>query len=169
MLNHRLWRRLIILAAGLFLGGLVFGGILMPRTAFTHATTRAAKAAATQCSQATLQGTYVFAVDGVQIVGRDRVPFALAGWATFDGRGHLHAIFSLSANGKITRLLRLTGTYTVRPDCTATETDTDVTGAVTHYDDFTTPDGSLASFVQTDPGVVSSGVGFRGTGKRVGN
>jgi hypothetical protein len=39
MPNHRLRRRLIILASGLFLGGLVLGGLLMPRTAFTHATT----------------------------------------------------------------------------------------------------------------------------------
>jgi Tannase and feruloyl esterase len=39
MPNHPFWRRLILLASGLFLGGLVLGSFLMPSTAFTHATT----------------------------------------------------------------------------------------------------------------------------------
>src|SRR2546421_801821 len=40
MPTHRLWQRLIILASGLFLGGLVLGSLLMPTTAFTQATTQ---------------------------------------------------------------------------------------------------------------------------------
>jgi hypothetical protein len=169
MLNHPLWRRLISLAAGLFLGGLVLGGILMPGTAFTHATTLqggAVKAVETQCSLATLQGTYVSAFDGVQIVGSDRVPFTIAVVETFDGKGHIHGIYSGSANGKVfAHQVRFTGTYTVKPDCTATETDTDATGSVDHYDDFTTPDGSLITGVQTDPGSMSASVLSRGTSK----
>jgi hypothetical protein len=144
----------------------------MPGTAFTQSTTPqggAAKAAEAQCSLATLHGTYVIAADGVQIVGSDRVPFALAAVQTYDGRGHAHGIASVSANGKITGFHRFTGTYTVKPDCTITETDTDVTGFVSHYDEFTTPDGSLFTFVQTDPGVVSAAVASRGTGQRAGN
>jgi hypothetical protein len=117
---------------------------------------------------ATLNGTYVFAFDGVQIVGRDRVPTAFAGLGTFDSRGHVHGVFSQSVNGKITHLNRYTGTYTVKPDCTVTETDTDVTGAVFHFDEFAAPDGSLFAFVETDPGVVTSGYESRGMGKRVG-
>src|SRR5690242_8668541 len=112
------WRRFIIFASGLLLGGLVLGGILMPRTAFSQSTTPqggTAKAAAAQCSQATVKGTYVFAADGVLIVGSDRVPFALAGVGTFDGKGNGHIVASQSANGKITRLFSLTAKYTVKP------------------------------------------------------
>jgi hypothetical protein len=46
-----------------------------------------------------------------------------------------------------------------------TETDTDQTGAVAHYDEFLTPDGSLLTFVETDPGFVAAGVLSRGTDK----
>jgi hypothetical protein len=113
---------------------------------------------------ATLKGTYVFALDGVLIVGSDRVPTAFAGLGMFDGHGHVHGVFSQSVNGKIMRLNRYTGTYTVKSDCTATETDRDVTGAVFHFDEFTAPDGSLFAFVETDSGVVTSGVESRGTG-----
>src|SRR5437764_11624842 len=101
MPNSLFWRRLIIFASGLLLGGLVLGGILVPRTAFTQSTTLergAAKAAEAQCSLATLKGTYVFTFDGVQIVGSDRVPLASAGVATYDGQGHLHGVLSQSVN-----------------------------------------------------------------------
>lgn len=168
MLNSPFWRRLIIFASCLFLGGLVLGGILMPRAAFTHSTTpqeRAAKAAEVQCSVATLKGTYVFAFDGHHIMGREHVLFALAGWASYDGRGHSRGVVSESVNGKISRLHHYTGTATVKPDCTATETVRDVTGVVSHYDEFITPDGSLVAFIQTDPGAVSSGTASRGTDK----
>src|SRR5437870_4344445 len=99
MPNSLFWRRLIIFASGLLLGGLVLGGIMMAGTAFTQSTTlqgRAAKAAEAQCSLATLHGAYVFTFDGVQIVGSDRVPFAYAGLATYDGQGHLHGVLSQS-------------------------------------------------------------------------
>jgi|SRR5579884_2151736 hypothetical protein len=169
MLNQRLWRRLIILAAGLFLAGLV----LLSGTAFTHATPsqgRAARAAAIQCSLATLHGTYVNAADGFGIQGSDRVPFALAAWETFDGKGHIQGIYSGNSNGKVfAHQVRFTGTYTVNPDCTATETDKDATGSVDHYDDYTTPDGSLITSVDTDPGIVSASVLTRGTGQQAGN
>jgi hypothetical protein len=38
---------------------------------------------------------------------------------------------------------------------------------VTHYDLFIAPDGSMLTFVQTDPGAVASGFALRGTAKRV--
>jgi hypothetical protein len=167
MLTSPFRRRLILLASGLFLGGIVLGSLLMPRSAFSQATTPqgVAKAAAAQCSVATFKGTYVFAADGVQVVGKDRVPFAIAGLGTYDGSGNTQATYSVSANGQISRYIHLTGTYTVKPDCTATETDKDTTGAVSHFDEWITPDGSLASFVQTDTGTVLSGYESRGTGK----
>jgi hypothetical protein len=171
MLNRPLWR-LIIFASALSLGVLVLGGFMMPRTAFTQATTpqRVARAAAGQCSLATAHGTYVSAFDGFEIVGSDRVPFAIAVVQTFDGKGHIQGVFSGNSNGKVfAHQVHFTGTYTVKPDCTATETDMSALGTVDHFDDFIRPDGSLITSVATDPGVVSSGVLSRGTGQQAGN
>ena len=96
----------------------------------------------------------------------DRVPFALAAFATYDGKGHIQGVFSANANGKVVaHQVRFTGTYTVKPDCTTLETDKDAFGNVYHFDDYITPDGSLITSVQTDPGMVSSTVLSRGTGK----
>jgi hypothetical protein len=165
MSNHLSQRRLIVLASGLLLGGLVLSGILMPRTAFTQSTTPqqgVTKATVAKCSVATLQGMYVFAAQGVLIVGKDRVPFAFAGVETYDGHGHVQGISSQSVDGKITRHVRFTGTVTVNPDCTTTETDKDDTGAVSHFDEFIVPDGSRIAGFQTDPGVVLSAVASRG-------
>jgi hypothetical protein len=136
----------------------------MSNSASTQAATQAvAKPPAGQCSNATLKGTYVFAFDGYEITASDRVPFAEAGNGVYDGKGHMHGLVSQSANGQITRKIQYTGTYTVHSDCTATETDT-VPGAVFHFDEFITLDGSQFSIIETGPGVVVSGVESRGTG-----
>ena len=165
MFTYRFWRRLIILASGLVLGSLVLGALLMSNSASTQAATQAvAKSSAGQCSNATLKGTYVFANDGYQITASDRVPFAEAGNGVYDGKGHVQGLVSVSTNGQITRLSHYTGTYTVNPDCTVTETDT-TSGGTLHFDEFVRPDGSLFTLVETDPGVVASGSESRGTGK----
>jgi hypothetical protein len=119
-----------------------------------------------QCSLATLHGTYLFAYDGVQIKGRDHLPYAAAGYEVYHGNGTVTGVFSVSQNGKITRNLRLSGTYTVKADCTGTVTYPDI-GA--HYDQFVAPDGSMFTFLETNPGFVGSGSEFRGTAKRVGD
>jgi hypothetical protein len=159
-----LWRRLILLASGLVLGSLVLGGLLLASTALPHATTQAtAQAAAGKCAASTLNGTYVFAQDGYQIVGKDRIPFAAAGSETYDGHGT--GVFSQSINGKSSRFAHYTIAVTVHSDCTATQTGTDQTGASVHFDFFLSPDGSKFTFVETDPGFVASGVATRGTNK----
>jgi hypothetical protein len=113
-----------------------------------------------------MQGMYVAAPTGFGIVGNDRVPFAIAVVQTFDGKGHIQGVFSANANGKVVaHQVRFTGTYTVKPDCTGTQTLMPAPGNAEHFDTFTTPDGSLITSVQTDPGVVSSTVLSRGTGK----
>src|SRR5215208_1311034 len=40
-----------------------------------------------KCSNATLEGTYLFAADGVEIKGNEQLPFANAGYDVFDGNG----------------------------------------------------------------------------------
>ena len=122
-------------------------------------------AAGAKCSEATLDGRYLFAYDGYEIKGNKKVPFAVAGYEVYDGNGHVKGVASTSVNGKITRKEPFSGTYTVKADCTGTVTYKDGT----RYDLFITPDGSTYTFLQSNPGVVVSGVEQRGTATRIGD
>jgi hypothetical protein len=93
-----------------------------------------------KCSKATLHGTYLFAQNGVEIKGNDQRPFAIAGYDVFDGNGE------------------------VKGNCTGTFTFTNGT----RYDMFIAPDGSMFTFVRTNPAFVTSGFEQRGSAKRVG-
>ena len=122
--------------------------------------------AVAKCSKATLHGTYLFAHDGVVTGGPDKGPFAVAGYDVFDGNGKLDTVFSANFSGQITRKEHApTSTYTVKADCTGTITSTDGSQS----DLFIAPDGSMFTFVQTDPSTVTSGVELQGTAKRVGD
>jgi hypothetical protein len=120
-----------------------------------------------RCSEATLDGRYLFAFDGSITEGEDQGPFAVAGYQVFDGDGKSKGVSSFSVNGKITENQPFSSTYEVKADCTATQV---VEAAITtEYDLFIAPDGSMYTFVQTDPGTVASGFDLqRGTAKRVG-
>ena len=117
-----------------------------------------------KCSVATLEGTYLFAQNGVEIKGNDQRPFAIAGYDVFDGNGEVKGLASANFNGKITRKEPLPGTYTVKANCTGTLTFTNGT----RYDIFIAPDGSMFTFVRTNPEIVSAGFEERGSAKRVG-
>jgi hypothetical protein len=124
-------------------------------------------AGAKKCSEATLHGTYLFAFNGVEIKGNnDQVPFAIAGYAVFDGNGKERGVASSNSNGQVTRNERVSATYTVKADCTGTVTFRDDS----QIDLFIAPDGSKFAFVQTKPSkLVASGFEPRGTAKRVGD
>jgi hypothetical protein len=124
-------------------------------------------AGAKECSEATLQGTYLFAQDGVEIKDNDQLPFAIAGYDVFDGNGEVKGLASTNVNGKITRKEPFSGTYTVKANCTGTVTFTD--GAGTQGDVFIAPDGSMFTFVRTNPEFVAAGLDPRVTAKRVGD
>lgn len=124
---------------------------------------RAADEAAA-CSPATLQGTYLFAYDGVRIEGGERRPFAVAGYEVYDGKGGMRAVVTASDGGAPKRNVRTLGVYTVAADCTGTVTYADGT----RYDVFLAPDGSRFVFVQTNPGTVAAGTEPRATAQRVG-
>jgi hypothetical protein len=119
-----------------------------------------------KCSEATLKGTYPFAFDGVEIKGNnDQLPFAIAGYGVFDGNGKEKSIVSSNFNGEVTRKEHISGTYTLKADCTGTLTFADGS----QIDMFIAPDGSMFTFVQTKPSeLVGSGFQPRGTAKRVG-
>jgi hypothetical protein len=121
-------------------------------------------AARAKCSKATLDGTYPFAFDGVKIRGNDKVPFAIAGYAVFDGNGKEKSVVSSNFNGEVSRKQPISGTYTVKGDCTGTLTFADGS----QIDLFIAPDGSMFTFVQTKPSeLVGSGFQPRGTTQRV--
>src|SRR5829696_8815188 len=122
------------------------------------------KATGAKCSEATLHGTYLFAQNGVEIKGNDQRPFAIAGYDVFDGNGEVKGVASGNFNGETFRNESGSGTYSVKANCTGTFTFTNGT----RYDMFIAPDGSMFTFVRTNPEFVTSGSELRGTAKRVG-
>jgi hypothetical protein len=130
-------------------------------------------AGAKKCSEATLNGTYLLGYDGVAITGGKRgkqVPFAVAGYAVFGGNGNVEQVFSVNFNGDVSSNERLSGgTYDVKANCTGTSTFK-ARGGPYKADLFISPDGSMYTFVQTNPSeLVASGFTLRGTAKRVGD
>jgi hypothetical protein len=120
-----------------------------------------------KCSKATLDGTYLFANDGVDISGNKQVPFAAAGYDVFDGNGKIDSVASINFNGQVVRKVHASGTYTVKADCTGTVTFAGPDAP--RLDLFIAPDGSKFTQVGTSPSeVVASGFELRATAKRVG-
>jgi hypothetical protein len=123
-------------------------------------------ASGAKCSEATLDGTYLFAEDGFILTGNDQTPFALAGYEVYNGNGKVRGVQSGNFGGEVSRKERFTGTYTVNADCTATVTYPD--GEPFRYDLFVAPDGSKFTLVQVSPSEwVTSAFEVRGTAKRV--
>jgi hypothetical protein len=117
-----------------------------------------------KCSKATLDGTYLFAFNGVEIKGDEQRPFAIAGYDVFDGNGEVKGVASGNFNGEVFRKDPFTGTYTVKANCTGTVAYRDGP----QIDVFIAPDGSKLAFVRTDPEFVGAGFDSQVTAKRVG-
>ena len=152
-------------AAGVLLLLVGFVGVLAIGTGYAKDENKDENASRAKCSEATLDGTYLFAYDGFVIKDNEKVPFALAGYEVFDGNGHVKGVATTNVNGKVTSKEPFSGTYTVKTDCTGTVRYTDGT----QYDQFIAPDGSMVTFVQTKPSEwVSAGLEQRGSAKQVG-
>lgn len=153
-LRMRPGRRLIV---GVGVGALTAVGCLVWVNGGLAQASSGVSDAKAACSLATLHGTYNFASDGVQVAPRRGAgPFAYAGLVTYDGRGGVKQVVTISSNGVITRNLRETGRYTVHANCTESEVDRGG-GTTQHYESFLRPDGSEFAFIQTDRGIVSAG------------
>jgi hypothetical protein len=132
-------------------------------------------AAGAKCSEATLDGTYLVAQSGFVVKetkkGPPRGPFAVAGYEVYDGNGKVNGVFSFNFDGnvfaKFPKNFRDDGTYTVKADCTGATTYK--SGGVRFTTDlFIAPDGSMFTWVQTNPPErVTAGLELRGTAKRV--
>jgi hypothetical protein len=118
--------------------------------------------ASARCSDATLRGRYNFATESTQVSGPPpNGPFAYAGFVVYDGKGADHEVYTISANGQVSRFVTETGTYHINSDCTGSETDTGDGVGTQHYDEFVSPDGSQFTYIQTDGGIVSAGTLIR--------
>jgi hypothetical protein len=148
-------------AAGVVLLVVGLVGVLAIGTGYAKDETEAAK-----CSEATFDGTYLFAADGVAIKGDEQLPFSYAGYEVFDGQGKVKQVLTLNINGKkVIHNETLSGTYSVEADCTGTATYSDGT----RDDQFIAPDGSELTFVGTQPKrLVTTSFEPRGSAKRVG-
>jgi hypothetical protein len=142
---------------------LVSVGLLVGTQGYAQGTEDDSKAT---CSEATLRGTYLFAYDGIEIKEghHAHAPFAVAGYEVYDGNGEVNGVVSTSVEGPISHNKPTSGTYSVNNDCTGTVS---YTGRGTHYDLFIAPDGSMFTFVQTNPGVVASGFELQSVAKRI--
>ena len=70
-----------------------------------------------KCTLHTLNGTYVFEGGGVIIDGEGAVPYAEAGWQTFDGEGNSVGMFSFSLDGEaVGRQELFESTYELNPE-----------------------------------------------------
>lgn len=111
-----------------------------------------------QCSQATLNGTYVNS--GAGTLGG--VSVVMVGKVTYDGHGGGQSTFTRSVAGVISRPVAVPGVYTVNPDCTGSKTF----GGATDYDFVVTPDGREIYWIVTN---ANSGSLFTGRAVRLDN
>jgi len=159
-------RYVAALLAGLGLVGLL--GVLAIGTGFANDE----NAAVAKCSKATLHGTYLAPQNGVVVkqtkAGPSRGPFASAGYEVYDGNGNVKSVSSFNFNGNNPfRNAHLSGTYTVKANCTGTTTYKS-DGVPYRTDMFIAPDGSVFTFVHTNPPeLVVAGFERRVTAKRV--
>lgn len=114
------------------------------------------------CSNATLQGKYIFNYQGYSGSRENTKRFAVAGWEIYNGDGTLKGVSSKTMEGQpLAQFVPYTGTYKVNPNCIQTEIDIDQNGQATHFNNFFGPTANNISFLVTDPSIFASGIEIR--------
>jgi hypothetical protein len=118
---------------------------------------------ASACSNSTIQGTYAFTIHGtlflpdgstLLIDGIDKV--------TFDGKGNFTQVDAVATNGILTPGWRPgKGSYSVKPDCTGTQTIVISGLPDLHLQFIVAQSGNTIHQVVTDPGVATTAEGER--------
>jgi hypothetical protein len=87
-----------------------------------------------RCTNASLKGSYAFKVDGTNVSNPylPLGPFAAVGKNTYDGRGLMRGVITISSNGLIINAT-YTGSYTVNANCTGVKSATLSIGAVVDF------------------------------------
>ena len=113
------------------------------------------------CTNASLRGSYVYSANGffatsgpMQPFGA-YTPFGFSGVVSFDGRGHLNGWDTVSIGGQVLPEPRTySGTYHMRPDCTATSEFQDSLHNDVHTVNYLYKDGKAVAIVNVDAGTV---------------
>ena len=113
------------------------------------------------CTLASLRGSFGYTSTGTLLPSYAPPPvagpFAEVGIQSFDGRGNTTATATIDANGNITQNAAITGTYTVKPDCTGSMTlFVAAFGATVHAGLVVDHHGTEIRAVSTDSGVIES-------------
>jgi len=126
----------------------VLSGVVAVAVAFGISGTVLAGDEVQVCGPETLNGSYIFATSGFNIVDGVAQPKAIVEGIDFNGDGTLNSPFStLCLNGVIIRSTNSVGTYTLAADCTGTVTFT----AGPSFDIFVGRQAREISMIQTGP------------------
>lgn len=116
---------------------------------------------ARECSNKTLKGTYANSLHGLIFIPGVSTPLVLAGVVktTYDGNGNFTQVDAVGDNGGgVTPGWRPgSGTYSVNPDCTGTQTIVIAGMADLHLQFVVSPSGNTMHFVVIDPGLATAG------------
>lgn len=109
-----------------------------------------------KCSNATMQGKYIFSFSGWYTFGSPldlskAFLYNIVGISKFDGAGHFTTTFNSCFNGACSPGSG-SGTYVINPDCSTTAQ----IGTATYFGTITS-DGKTEYVVETDPGSNVSG------------
>lgn len=104
-------------------------------TLLISAAAPARASAQNRCTTASLQGTYSFRVDGMNVSNGalPAGPFAAVGKNTYDGRGQMKGQIVVSANGVIIPTT-YTGTYSVNANCSGSKSAVLEGGLIVEFD-----------------------------------
>ena len=118
---------------------------------------------ASACSNSTIRGSYAFTIHGTLFLP-DGSTVLLDGVAkqTFDGNGHFTQVDAVAANGNLPPGWRPgSGTYSVNPDCTGTQTIVIPSNPDVHLQFIVAQSGNTIHQVVIDPGVAATAEGER--------
>ena len=105
-----------------------------------------------RCNNASLRGSYAFQVDGTNVNG----PFAAVGKNSYDGKGQLKGVITISSNGVIIPAT-YTGTYTLNADCTGIKSAALDIGLTVNFSFVVDSNLREIRMIVTDPGFTVSG------------
>ncbi len=118
---------------------------------------------ASACSNSTIRGSYAFTIHGT-IFLPDGSTVLLDGLAkqTFDGSGNFTQVDAVAANGNLPPGWRPgSGTYSVNPDCTGTQTIVIPGNPDVHVQFIVAQSGNTIHQVVIDPGFATTAEGER--------
>src|SRR6266581_6870046 len=131
--------------------------------AFALAASSSLTAHAGACSNATIHGSYAFTIHGTVFLPNGAT-LLIDGLAktTFDGNGNLTQVDAVATNGNLAPGWRPgTGTYSVSPNCTGTQTTVIPGMRDLHLQFIVSQSGNKIRIVVIDPGIATTAEGER--------